>query len=214
MINTYLKNTIGVITIAVTSLLFIGSTSNTYAKEDYCIYELENAGVGVSAYVTNDMLSDDESGIDDEADIIYANNSGDYFAVEEFLEFDKEASNATISKIVYKHIPELEKVRRGIGKPIIIRSGARSYSHELKMGRSGKSQHVYATGDGAVDISTENYTQEDLNKIVYLLVSETSYSRITMYSTFVHVDFLSPRFGKRGYYKNTELGWVFIGNIM
>lgn len=41
----------------------------------------------------------------------------------------------------------------------------------------------------------------------------TSYTRISRYPTFLHLDFDKPRYGKRAYYRNTIKGWVYQGEI-
>lgn len=87
--------------------------------------------VDLVSYVPTEDLEDEAS--DDEADIIYATDDDEsHFQVEEFLAYDKDPSDSTIDKIKTLHIPQLEKVRDGLGQPIIIRSAARSLEHEKK----------------------------------------------------------------------------------
>ena len=117
--------------------------------------------VDVLNYVVDEFVIDGYE--DDDSVIIYAGNefTGSNCDIEEFTEFDRDASDETLSKIQNTHIPELEKIRKKVGEPIIIRSAARSYSHELRMGRKGTSQHVYNRGKGAVDISLNNFTKKN-----------------------------------------------------
>jgi len=155
---------------------------------------------------------------DDEATIIYPNELSDkleknYFVVDDFLKYDRNASDSTIYKIKTLHIPQLERVRDVTGMPIIIKSAARSYAHEISRGRSGKSQHVFKRSKGAVDISLANHTTEKINELEKAVFENTDYTRIARYPTFLHLDYYKNRYGDRGYYKNTEQGWVYIGEI-
>ena len=147
--------------------------------------------------------------------IIYANedSDSDYFTVEEFTEYNESPSEETKSKIKNIHIPQLTKLRLAINEPIVIRSASRSVSHEIKSGRSGKSQHVYDNGLGAVDISITDYSKKKLDNLEKEVILNTNYTRIARYRTFIHLDYYNNRFGERAYYKNTEFGWVFIGII-
>lgn len=102
--------------------------------------------VDLVAYVPDIELYDD--GLDDESDIIYVGEeeTGDYFEVEEFLEYDHNPSQETLDKIKNIHIPELEKVRDNIKMPIIIRSGARSREWEKK-GEGQVSRDIFTRQD-------------------------------------------------------------------
>jgi len=81
------------------------------------------------------------------------------------------------------------------------------------MGRSGKSQHVYANGKGAVDISVSRPSEAKLDSLEIIVMNTTKYTRITRYKTFLHLDLAKNRIGKRAYYRNTKHGWIFIGEI-
>lgn len=115
-------------------------TRHGYIQEERANRELTSKVISLKervelvAYVPDEELWDGEE--DDEADIIYVGDEdeGSNFEVEEFLEYDPNATNETRTKISSLHIPELQKVRDNIGLPIIIRSAARSVEHEKKVG--------------------------------------------------------------------------------
>ena len=165
-----------------------------------------------SNFVSDYALTDSDD--DDDNIIIYAESvEGDNFIVDEFTEYDQHPTEETVRKIKEVHIPELQKIRDKINKPIIIRSASRSYQHELKMGRSGKSQHVYSRGCGAVDVSLMDFSRNNLNELEKEIIDDTSYKRITRYKTFLHLDFAKNRYGERAYYRNTDHGWIFISEL-
>jgi len=89
----------------------------------------------------------------------------------------------------------------------------RIYAWWKSKGRRGKSQHVYESGFGAVDISISDYGTETLNELQNAVMDVTSYTRVTRYHSFLHLDFAENRFGMRGFYKNTKYGWIYIGEI-
>jgi len=81
------------------------------------------------------------------------------------------------------------------------------------MGRSGNSQHIFDQGLGAVDVSLNNYTDDRLDKLQDAIMDVTEYTRVTRYKTFLHLDYKEPRMGKRAYYRKTNAGWVYQGEI-
>ena len=192
---------------------------NRYVNVDKYTKEIErlSENVNVINFISNAELS--ESTFDDEEDIIYPNvetglqDDKNYFVVEDFIKYDRNASDSTIYKIKTLHIPQLERVRDVTGLPIIIKSSARSYEHELAMGRSGKSQHIFPLGKGAVDVSVKNLSTERLDELEKAVFEETEYTRVARYPTFLHLDYYKNRFGDRGYYRNTNKGWIYIGEI-
>lgn len=179
--------------------------------EDSNMLELSKR-VYIDSYIDEKYIEDGE--FDDDASIIYTDaESKQHFKVEEFTKYDPNPTDETIRKIKEVHIPQLVKVRDKLGKPIIIRSASRTYEHEISMGRSGKSMHVYANGLGAVDVSVKNYNLKALDTLENALIDTTNYNRITRYDSFIHVDFNENRFGGRAYYRNTKYGWIYIGRI-
>jgi len=136
-------------------------------QEQFEEMTLLSSRINIVNFVSNDEVVD--GFIDDEAIIIYPQipvkkSDSNHFAVEEFIKYDKKATKNTKHKITTLHIPQLERVRDNIKKPIIIRSAARSKEWELSKGRSGKSQHVYKSGFGAVDVSISDYNTDTLNE--------------------------------------------------
>jgi len=93
----------------------------------------------------------------------------------------------------------------------------RSYRHELKQGRSGKSNHVWLKtkwkrGTGyAVDISHMNMPKQRTRKFIEFLI-ERGVARICRYSTFLHVEFTSIP-SKTKLYRQTEGGWRRVKTI-
>lgn len=184
---------------------------NAEYNENKRIKEL-SIRVDIDTYIDEKYIEDGE--FDDESSIIYTDSRGSqYFKVEEFTKYDKNPTKETIRKIKEIHIPQLVKVRDGVNQAVIIRSAARSKEHELAQGRSGKSQHVYENGLGAVDVSLINYTKPELDKLENVIIDSTNYNRVTRYDTFIHVDYADNRFGDRAYYRNTIYGWIYIGKI-
>ena len=170
--------------------------------------------VDVVSYTGHNELYDGDE--DDDINIIYPDNTSgaNSFVVSEFTKYDTSPTESTIRKIKEIHIPQLEKVRDEINLPIVIRSASRSYQHERKMGRSGKSQHVYSWGQGAVDISLIDYNNNNLDILEKVIMSNTNYNRVSRYKTFLHLDYAENRFGGRAYYRNTKHGWIYVGKIL
>lgn len=172
--------------------------------------------VDIESLVEDDMVTNE--GSDDDAPILYPVNKfvdgNKFFNRVEFLKYDQAASESTKKKIDTIHIPELVKVRSKLGVPIIIRSAARSVEWEKKQRRSGKSQHVYNNGLGAVDVSVKDFDdKKKLDALEAALIAETKYTRITRYDTFLHADLAPNLYGKRCYYANTKYGWMYVGEI-
>lgn len=168
--------------------------------------------INIDAYVADEVLSDE--GSDGGDIIIYADQEGSsHFKVDEFTTYDGNPSKETISKIQDIHIPQLEKVRSAINKPIVIRSASRTVEHEKKKGRSGKSQHIFPKGKGAVDISTPKYSAKELDELEKAIFQETDYNRVSRYKSYLHLDYAKNRSGSRSYYRNSQYGWIYVGDI-
>lgn len=189
-------------------------TSESFANEvTRTISNYENTSLVVNAITPDALLTDEGS---DGDVILYAidDENKSHFIVEEFIKYDNNPTQETIKKITKTHIPELEKIRLKAGMPIIIRSASRTKEHELKRGRSGKSQHIYPNGKGAVDVSVPEYMdKEKLNKLEQAIITESSYTRISRYKSYLHLDFKPNRYGRRAYYRNTPYGWMYVGAI-
>ncbi len=167
--------------------------------------------VNVNAYLSDDLITDE--GSNGGEIIIYADEQQTNFSVDEFTKYDRSPTDLTIAKIKEIHIPQLEKVRSAIGKPIIIRSASRTYEHEKKKGRSGKSQHIFPKGAGAVDISLLDFNPQALNELEVAIFKNTNYNRVSRYKTYLHLDYAVTRSGSRGYYRNSSFGWIWVGDI-
>jgi len=167
--------------------------------------------VRINAYLSDDLITDE--GSNGGEIIIYADEQKTNFSINEFIKYDRNATDLTITKIKEIHIPQLEKVRSAVGKPIIIRSASRTYEHEKKKGRSGKSQHIFPRGAGAVDISLSDYNDNALNELEVAIFENTNYNRVSRYKTYLHLDYATTRSGSRGYYRNSAYGWIWVGDI-
>lgn len=217
-----MKNFVNILAFMVVLMLIVGgkTTRNEIPVDNsYMISKIEaskvddlDGYVDVETYVVDDLLSDDQE-YGDEIVIIADPEDSGHFEVVEFLEYDPNPTGETVEKIKEIHIPELEKVRSAVGKPIIIRSASRTKEHELKQGRSGKSVHIFPRGTGAVDVSLKNYASEELNKLEQAIFKHTQYMRVARYNTFLHVDFARTTSGNRSYYRNTRIGWMRVGDI-
>jgi len=145
------KNIIGILMVLVFSLLAYVHVTNVLERREIEKISMDedilmlSSRVDLVAYTPYEELYDGDD--DDEADIYYSGNTeGHYFTVEEFTQYDPQASDETIIKIRTKHIPELNKVRDAIGKVIVIRSAARSYEHEKEVVGQG-TVNTYLTED-------------------------------------------------------------------
>lgn len=111
-----------------------------------------------------------------------------YFDISEFLVEKDTLISGEIADKIQKHIDIINPIRIKINIPIHVSqgSGYRTRQYELKMDRSGTSQHVFIR-DGAADYTCANL------KALYdnLIVSE--YKRIAFYpdEKIIHCDFNS-----------------------
>lgn len=117
----------------------------------------------------------------------------DYFKYREFIKqpLSEAVPDTVIHKIYIHHISPMNRVREVMGIPIIVNSGYREKIWEIQQGRDGKSEHTF-TGFGAAD-----YFCSDLPALLRNLVTYTDYSRIALYSTFIHCDYKFPQRGQR-----------------
>lgn len=101
------------------------------------------------------------------------------FSVSEFA--SKDGSRAVIINPV---LPEyLQKARDHFGKPLIITSGYRTTSHNIKVGGVGNSQHVFGN---AADVYIPGVPVLELYN--YLCDIAGNSCGIGIYDTFVHFD--------------------------
>ena len=104
-------------------------------------------------------------------------------------------------KLIRYHIIPMNKARKKLGEAIwpSQKSGYRPIKWEKRRGRTGLSQHCFGEGSdkygipenkdckGAVDWTCKG----DLNKLLEVIISETEYTRISVYydKHFIHCDY-------------------------
>lgn len=113
-----------------------------------------------------------------------------YFTISEFI-IDPDADDVPVhvaDKILNKHIPVLNPIRKKLGTPLHIskNSGYRSPQWELDHGRDGTSEHTFK-GDGAVDLTCKTEAIKRLGD----LLAQSEYHRVAWYpdNNFYHCDF-------------------------
>ncbi len=112
-----------------------------------------------------------------------------YFTLEEF----KKASfgdNITSIPISLNLLYAMDYLREILGKPIIINSHFRTVAHEIRKGRSGRSQHtlgkaVDLSGTGLVDLIDRAIKEKNE---VYEKLRELGVNAFGIYDNFVHID--------------------------
>lgn len=106
------------------------------------------------------------------------------FTVAEFA--SKDGSRVVI---INQKLPEyLQKARDHFGKPMIITSGYRTTSHNIKVGGVSNSQHVFGN---AADVYIPGVSVTDLYN--YLCDIAGNSCGIGIYDTFVHFDVRSTK---------------------
>lgn len=99
-----------------------------------------------------------------------------------------------IDKIIGGFLIPLNVIRERMGIPIHVRSCFRSIGHEIKQGRSGKSQHTF-TGLGACDVALTKSSSEAVNNDQLFLLAQQllqfDFKRIAYYPhlKFFHIDY-------------------------
>jgi hypothetical protein len=131
------------------------------------------------------------------------------FTTDEACIVDGPIPQDVATKLWLHHFIPMAPVRHELGAPITAsqKSGYRPEEHELKMGRSGNSQHTFK-GKGAID-----WTANDLKRLLQLILKHTRYTRIAVYNSFIHCDYKETKSGKREVYSSTSksiwtLKWV------
>jgi hypothetical protein len=107
-----------------------------------------------------------------------------------------------VDRIVEYHIEPGNRAQKKCGFDIwpSAKSGYRPEWYEESKGRSGNSQHTYKDdGKGATDWTCHQFADNKIN-LLDALITETDYTRIAIYDTFIHAD-----------YKGTER-WVYDKN--
>lgn len=147
-----------------------------------------------------------------------------YFSFSELCISDDRVPLHVCDKLLRYHIVPMNRVRKILGYWITAseRSGFRPYLHELKMGRSGESQHTF--GDekddqenwlGAVDWTCANFAINS-NDFLNMIVNHHHYTRISIYNTFLHCDYAHDNNKEVQIFKqNYELKkWQYIKTIL
>lgn len=86
----------------------------------------------------------------------------------------------------------LQVLRNHIGEPVHVNSGYRTKSYNKKVGGQPNSFHLKAM---AGDLTTKNYTPEELCKIIEQLIKEKKMKQggLGLYPGFVHYDVRGTR---------------------
>ena len=122
--------------------------------------------------------------------------------------------NDVADKMVEFHVIPMNAVREALGLPVWAseKSGWRHLSWELQHGRDGTSQHVF-NEKGAVDWTCKDF-QKNKDKFLKLIIELTSFTRMAVYSTFIHCDYKLTKSGKRELYtSNANSDWKFVKHI-
>lgn len=142
------------------------------------------------------------------------------FELSEFCLDAKTVPVEVADKLLKHHILPMQEIRNRLNISITAsqHSGYRSRAHELKMKRSGNSQHTFgekpdgtfANGaKGAVD-----WTCSDLNALEKELIENSEYTRIARYKNFIHCDYKTTKSGKREYYtSDAKSNWKLIKKL-
>ena len=131
------------------------------------------------------------------------------FTISEFNISGKSIPETIADKILKHHIIPMQEVRDLFGKPIWAseKSGYRSTYWERSKGRSGNSQHTFK-GKGAVDWTCSDF-RVNKKEFLSLIISNTKYTRIAVYNSFIHCDYKETSSGKRELYKsNSNSKWT------
>lgn len=145
-----------------------------------------------------------------------------YFTTDELCITDTPLPLHVADKLWRHHIWVMNPIRKKLGAPITAseKSGYRPYDWEIARGRSGKSQHTFGelphgqNDDvlGAVDWTTLDKSK--LDALEKLLISDSPYTRIARYKTFIHCDYKPTSSGKRQLFTSgSDSRWVFVREI-
>ena len=85
-----------------------------------------------------------------------------------------------------KLIQVLEAIRSAVGKPLIIKSGCRCLSHNIRVGGAKKSQHLFGR---AADIWLRGHDGEEMARLAeIILLGMNGGGGLALHSNFCHVD--------------------------
>lgn len=145
------------------------------------------------------------------------------FTLSEFNISGNSIPEKVADKILHKHIVPMQPVREELGFAIYpsLKSAYRPLWWEKENDRSGTSQHTFigegeveGDGDGATDWTCYDFknNKEDLLESI---IKHTKYTRISIYSSFIHCDYKKTGSGKRELFiykyndEKKEWGWEF-----
>lgn len=99
------------------------------------------------------------------------------------VEFECKCGDCGQDQVDYKLIEVLEHLRSVVCEPITITSGNRCHQHNMNIGGSPRSQHLWSK---AADIQVKNWAPED----IYKLLDEWYPDEfgIGLYRSWVHID--------------------------
>ena len=104
----------------------------------------------------------------------------------------------------------LDPVRKAYGKPIYVNSGYRCEKHNKAVGGVPKSQHMLGQ---AADISlrlTAYGLQDELMKLVRIIVSQGRFDQLIIYPTFLHVSYKRSGVNRHKVLRKTATGYAVV----
>ena len=104
----------------------------------------------------------------------------------------------------------LDPVREAYGKPIYVNSGYRCAKHNAAVGGVPKSQHMLGQ---AADISlrlTAYGLQDELMKLVRIIVLQGRFDQLIIYPTFLHVSYRRSGVNRRKVLRKTATGYAVV----
>lgn len=138
------------------------------------------------------------------------------FKVSEYCKTGEMPPKEVYDAILDFHIEEMNPVRDVLGFPVIVsqNSGYRPKEYELSKGRSGNSQHTFEQIHLDGKCGAADYTSEEIDQLVELILHCTNYHRVCYYpnNKFVHCDYKGNGKGKRQYFEceSPTSSWKFI----
>ena len=104
----------------------------------------------------------------------------------------------------------LDPVREAYGKPIYVNSGYRCAKHNAAVGGVPKSQHMLGQ---AADISlrlTAYGLQDELMKLVRIIVLQGRFDQLIIYPTFLHVSYKRSGVNRHKVLRKTATGYAVV----
>lgn len=127
-----------------------------------------------------------------------------HFWLEEFNISGGTIPDHVRMRIINLHAIPMDAVREELGTKVwpSLKSGYRPVWWEKQHKRSGKSQHTYE-GKGANDWTCTNF-KKNKDKFLELILKHTKYTRLAVYSGFIHCDYKETQSGKRQIFSSTK----------